>query len=450
MVPFRRLHGEVDGVRGASATINLPTTLLAIGTCRTDLRPRVSRVIPLRRGMLLATAAVQSVNCRGYDRHDLDLCRPHLAGACICRRFRGADEKLFSPALTVALLARDRVAAVCRRRDGMIGTRHKSNHGTGGARCSEHRLAAVRRHSATGAIARTATNIRTGGRTPLAGMTHAVTLLLILIFSAMRPCAALRGSRPSSVVVAYHMSEWRFVRRSPCARRHDRCADPYLPALNDRRLTWPKSVLGIGQCADRARSETGERSPFAHVIRDDERMAASAQSGNHGRPFAEKDQDEQPVTACVMPGQRRPAAGADFWPVRAMAPSRECSEQRRGVVPHLAPPVPCSTCGACRSCRRRRRRRAATRSRRATPPSNAGERALSSAPTEPTGRWAAGSEEAQIQIASRRIPRAKFENLHGCRRQSMATNGDGYHAPSAPRRSVRINRSDRRAASSVV
>jgi SulP family sulfate permease len=63
---------------------------------------------------------------------------------------------------------------------------------------------------ATGAIARTATNIRTGGRTPLAGMVHAVTLLLILIFlgkwAAMVPLCALAAIL---VVVAYHMSEWR-------------------------------------------------------------------------------------------------------------------------------------------------------------------------------------------------------------------------------------------------
>src|SRR5204863_9466279 len=63
---------------------------------------------------------------------------------------------------------------------------------------------------ATGAIARTATNVRTGGRTPLAGMVHALTLLLILIFlgkwAAMVPLCALAAIL---VVVAYHMSEWR-------------------------------------------------------------------------------------------------------------------------------------------------------------------------------------------------------------------------------------------------
>jgi len=62
---------------------------------------------------------------------------------------------------------------------------------------------------ATGAIARTATNIKNGGRTPVAGMVHAVTLLLIMLFvgkgAALIPMATLAGIL---VVVAYNMSEW--------------------------------------------------------------------------------------------------------------------------------------------------------------------------------------------------------------------------------------------------
>jgi sulfate permease, SulP family len=62
---------------------------------------------------------------------------------------------------------------------------------------------------ATGAIARTATNVKNGGRTPVAGMIHAVTLLLIMLFfgkwAALIPMATLAGIL---VVVAYNMSEW--------------------------------------------------------------------------------------------------------------------------------------------------------------------------------------------------------------------------------------------------
>src|SRR4029077_20898561 len=62
----------------------------------------------------------------------------------------------------------------------------------------------------TGAIARTATNVKNGGRTPVAGMTHDVTLLLITLFfgrwAALIPLATLAAIL---VVVAFHMSEWR-------------------------------------------------------------------------------------------------------------------------------------------------------------------------------------------------------------------------------------------------
>jgi SulP family sulfate permease len=65
---------------------------------------------------------------------------------------------------------------------------------------------------ATGAIARTATNIKSGGRTPIAGIVHAVTLLLITLFfgrwAALIPLATLAAIL---VMVAYHMSEWRTV-----------------------------------------------------------------------------------------------------------------------------------------------------------------------------------------------------------------------------------------------
>jgi len=62
---------------------------------------------------------------------------------------------------------------------------------------------------ATGAIARTATNVKNGGRTPVAGMIHALTLLLIMVcvgrWAVLIPMATLAGIL---VVVAYNMSEW--------------------------------------------------------------------------------------------------------------------------------------------------------------------------------------------------------------------------------------------------
>jgi len=76
---------------------------------------------------------------------------------------------------------------------------------------------------ATGAIARTATNVKNGGRTPIAGITHALVLLLILVtagpLAAHVPMAALSGVL---VMVSYHMSEWhsfRFLMTGPWGDR---------------------------------------------------------------------------------------------------------------------------------------------------------------------------------------------------------------------------------------
>jgi SulP family sulfate permease len=119
-------------------------------------------------------------------------------------------KEFISPALTVALLAAIESLLSAVVADGMIGTRHKSNMelvAQGIANVASPIFGGI---PATGAIARTATNIRTGGRTPLAGITHALTLLLILIFfgkwAAMVPLCALAAIL---VVVSYHMSEWR-------------------------------------------------------------------------------------------------------------------------------------------------------------------------------------------------------------------------------------------------
>jgi SulP family sulfate permease len=75
---------------------------------------------------------------------------------------------------------------------------------------------------ATGAIARTATNVKSGGRTPIAGITHAVTLLVITLFfgrlAALIPMATLAGIL---VVVAYRMSEWRVFRSELRAPKSD-------------------------------------------------------------------------------------------------------------------------------------------------------------------------------------------------------------------------------------
>lgn len=118
--------------------------------------------------------------------------------------------ELFSPAVTVALLAAIESLLSAVVADGMIGSRHKSNVELVGQGIANVASGLFGGMPATGAIARTATNVKNGGRTPVAGMAHAVTVLLVLVFlgkwARYIPMAALAAIL---AVVSYHMSEWR-------------------------------------------------------------------------------------------------------------------------------------------------------------------------------------------------------------------------------------------------
>src|SRR5690554_8061409 len=102
----------------------------------------------------------------------------------------------------------------------MIGGRHRSNTeliAQGTANIASAMFGGI---PATGAIARTATNVKNGGRTPISGMVHALFLLLIMLLFApvakLIPMSCLAGIL---VVVFYHMSEWRnFMSLIKCDR----------------------------------------------------------------------------------------------------------------------------------------------------------------------------------------------------------------------------------------
>ncbi len=129
---------------------------------------------------------------------------------------------LAGPAFTIALLASIESLLSAVVADGMIGGRHRSNMelvAQGVANIASPLFGGI---PATGAIARTATNVKSGGRTPVAGMSHAVVLLLITLFvgplAARIPMATLAGIL---IMVAYHMSEWRNFSRQLRAPRAD-------------------------------------------------------------------------------------------------------------------------------------------------------------------------------------------------------------------------------------
>ena len=118
--------------------------------------------------------------------------------------------ELVGPALAIATLGAIESLLSAVVADGMIGGRHRSNMeliAQGVANIVSPLFGGM---PATGAIARTATNIKSGGRTPVAGIVHALTLLLITLFfgrwAGLIPLAVLAAI---VLVVAYHLSEWR-------------------------------------------------------------------------------------------------------------------------------------------------------------------------------------------------------------------------------------------------
>ncbi|MDX9749783.1 MAG: SulP family inorganic anion transporter, partial [Flavobacteriales bacterium] len=118
--------------------------------------------------------------------------------------------ELLQPAMAIALLGAIESLLSAVVADGMIGGRHRSDMelvAQGGGNMVSALFGGI---PATGAIARTATNVKNGGRTPIAGIAHAVTLLAIMLVAAPLagriPLACLAGIL---VVVAYNMSEWR-------------------------------------------------------------------------------------------------------------------------------------------------------------------------------------------------------------------------------------------------
>ena len=126
---------------------------------------------------------------------------PHITFARI--------EQLMLPALTITMLGAIESLLSAMVADGMIETHHDANQELMGQGVANFVCPWFGGISATGAIARTATNVRSGGRTPLAGIIHAITLLLIVLVAAplakFLPLAALSAVL---LVVAHRMGEW--------------------------------------------------------------------------------------------------------------------------------------------------------------------------------------------------------------------------------------------------
>lgn len=135
----------------------------------------------------------------------------------------GLIRALLPSAFTIAVLAAIESLLSCVVSDSMINSRHRSNMELIGQGVGNIMSGLFGGIPATGAIARTAANVKNGGRTPVSGMVHAVTLLLILVL--LMPLAALIPMPTLAavlIVVAYNMSNWReFGRLIKCAPKSD-------------------------------------------------------------------------------------------------------------------------------------------------------------------------------------------------------------------------------------
>jgi SulP family sulfate permease len=194
---------------------SLPTTLVAAGVLLliivwNRLVPRVpGYIVALVAGTVVVAAAGLPLETIGIRFGGIPAGLPEFH----MPRFR-ADLvlTLLSPTLTIAMLGAIESLLSAVVADRMSKTLHNSNVELFAQGVANIVSPLVGGLPATGAIARTATNVRSGAKTPVAGMIHALTLLLILLFAA--PLAA---SVPMAVlaaillVVAYNMGEWREI-----------------------------------------------------------------------------------------------------------------------------------------------------------------------------------------------------------------------------------------------
>ena len=206
---------RMKALAASSPTWSPTATILAAATVGTMLLCRVlSKRIPGPIVAMLgatATAFVLKLPVETIDTRfgGIPSGLPHLV---VPRWHAGLVHGLLGPAFTVAMLGAIESLMSAVVSDRMSNDRHNPNVeliGQGVANIMSPMFGGL---PATGAIARTATNIRSGAQSPVAGMIHSLTLLCVLLFAAPLasyiPMAALAGIL---MIVAYNMGEWREI-----------------------------------------------------------------------------------------------------------------------------------------------------------------------------------------------------------------------------------------------
>ena len=210
-VPTEFVPKWIEYVRNLDL-INVQAAAIGIGTILviTLTRKFVPRIPAMLLGMLAATIASSAL---GLDIETIGSRFGDLPRTLPAPSFPSFDfekmKSLVSPAFTVGMLAAIESLLSATVADGMIGGRHRSNMELVAQGIANIGSALFGGIPATGAIARTVTNVKSGAKTPVAGIIHAISLALMLLFLAplakMIPLAALAGIL---VVVSYNMSEF--------------------------------------------------------------------------------------------------------------------------------------------------------------------------------------------------------------------------------------------------
>ncbi len=194
-------------------TVDLHTVIVGvISLVILIIMPKISKVVPgslvaiivatlLVKFTLLETATIGSV----YGELSSSIPAPSIPELSF-----DMVKELLPSAFTIAILAAIESLLSCVVADGMINSRHRSNMeliGQGVGNIASGLFGGI---PATGAIARTAANVKNGGRTPIAGMVHALMLLLILkLFMPLAALIPMTTLAAILIVVAYNMGEWK-------------------------------------------------------------------------------------------------------------------------------------------------------------------------------------------------------------------------------------------------
>ncbi|HHV10586.1 MAG TPA: sulfate permease [Clostridiales bacterium] len=204
------------------ASLNLSALVIgALSLAILILWPKLNHRIPASLiAVLAASAVVKLFNMEVNTIGSLYEISSKLPEVQVPRVSFAIVKSLIPDAVTIAILAGVESLLSCVVADGMIGSKHRSNMelvAQGAGNIFSSLFGGI---PATGAIARTAANIKNGGRTPIAGMVHSITLLLILV--VLMPYASLIPMPTIAAIlfmVAYNMSEWRefveLVKKSP-------------------------------------------------------------------------------------------------------------------------------------------------------------------------------------------------------------------------------------------